>query len=525
MGVLSIDVVVPTVGRASLPRLLESLQAQREPPVQRVIVVDDRRGPHAPLPAGADARVLRGPGRGPAAARNVGWRATTGEWICFLDDDVVTPAGWTTRLMADLMGLGSRDGASDGRIVVPLPDGRRATDWERNVAGLQDARWATADLACRRRALEHVGGFDERFARAYREDSDLGLRLTRAGWAIAAGKRHVVHPVAPAGPWVSLRAQAGNADDVLMRRLHGPRWRVEAGAPRGRLPGHALTTLAGAGALCAVAAGRRGAAVPAAVGWLAGTAELALARLAPGPRTPVEVATMLSTSVLMGPLATAAHLWGRLRYRRVTPLAATGAVPVPDAEQAAGWPAAVLFDRDGTLVEDVSYNGDPDRVRPMPGAREALERLRRAGVPTAVVSNQSAVARGLLSAADVEAVNRRTEELLGPVGPWLYCPHGAEDGCTCRKPAPGLVIRAAHELGVDPAECVVIGDIGADMAAARAAGARGVLVPTAQTRAEEIAQAPLTATDLLMAVGLVLDAPDGSETPTEAAQGTPEASK
>src|SRR5690348_5559568 len=111
-------------------------------------------------------------------------------------------------------------------------------------------------------------------------------------------------------------------------------------------------------------------------------------------------------------------------------------------------PAAVLLDRDGTLVVDVAYNGDPDRVTPVPGAAEALARLRDAGVALALVSNQSGVARGLLTLAEVEAVNRRLEDLIGPVGPWLVCPHGPDDGCGCRKPAPGLVLAAAAALGV-----------------------------------------------------------------------------
>src|SRR5204863_1745310 len=89
-------------------------------------------------------------------------------------------------------------------------------------------------------------------------------------------------------------------------------------------------------------------------------------------------------------------------------------------------PEAVLFDRDGTLVVDVPYNGDPAKVVPMPGALEALARLRAAGVHTGVISNQSGVARQLLTADDVEAVNRRIEELLGPLGPWILCQHGPD---------------------------------------------------------------------------------------------------
>jgi HAD superfamily hydrolase (TIGR01662 family) len=164
----------------------------------------------------------------------------------------------------------------------------------------------------------------------------------------------------------------------------------------------------------------------------------------------------------------------------------------------------VLFDRDGTLIVDVPYNGDPALVEPVPGARAALDRLRAEGVPVGVVSNQSGVARGLLALEDVRAVNTRVAELLGPFGTWRFCPHGETDGCRCRKPAPGLVQDAAADLGVPVADCVVVGDIGADLGAAAAAGARGVLVPTPVTRAEEIAAAAVVADDLGHAVDLIL---------------------
>ena len=167
----------------------------------------------------------------------------------------------------------------------------------------------------------------------------------------------------------------------------------------------------------------------------------------------------------------------------------------------------MLFDRDGTLVVDVPYNGDPGLVEPVPTAAAALALLREAGIPTAVVSNQSGIARGLLTRAQVDAVNARAAELLGDLGPFLVCEHGPEDGCGCRKPQPGMVLQAAAALGVDPAECALIGDIGADVGAALAAGARPVLVPTAVTLPEEVAQAPEVAPDLLRAVELLLASP------------------
>jgi histidinol-phosphate phosphatase family protein len=381
-------------------------------------------------------------------------------------------------------------GGSQGRIVVPLPADRRPTDWERNVAGLEDARWATADLAYRRSALQHTGGFDERFPRAYREDADLGLRVTAAGWTIERGARHVVHPVGAADARVSLRKQAGNADDALMDALHGPGWRERAGAPAGRRRRHLAIAAAGLAAL--VLPGRRGRAL-ALAGWAAGTGELALRRIAPGPRTPAEIWAMAWTSAAMPFAATGWWLAGKWRARGARPLR-----PIP---------AAVLFDRDGTLVVGRPLQRRPGPGRARPRSARGGARVRRAGIPTGVVSNQSGVARGLLSEADVAAVNARVEELLGaPLGPWAYCPHGPEEGCACRKPAPGLVLRAARELGVDPARCAVIGDIGADVEAARAAGARAILVPTPRTRPEEVAAAPRWPPTLGAAVDRLLGA-------------------
>ncbi|URM92374.1 HAD family hydrolase [Streptomyces sp. MRC013] len=168
-------------------------------------------------------------------------------------------------------------------------------------------------------------------------------------------------------------------------------------------------------------------------------------------------------------------------------------------------PAAVLFDRDDTLIVDVPYNGDPGRVRLMPGAREAVRLLRAHGTPVGVVSNQSGIARGLLTEAEVGEVNARVELLLGgPLDVWVHCPHAPGDGCACRKPAPGLVLEAARRLRVPADRCVVVGDIGADVEAAHAAGARGVLVPTARTLPAEVASAPDVCRDLLGAVRYVL---------------------
>ncbi|MFJ8853783.1 D-glycero-alpha-D-manno-heptose-1,7-bisphosphate 7-phosphatase [Streptomyces sp. NPDC102437] len=170
-------------------------------------------------------------------------------------------------------------------------------------------------------------------------------------------------------------------------------------------------------------------------------------------------------------------------------------------------PVAVFFDRDGTLVHDVPYNADPDRVRVIPGVPEAVRLVREAGIATGVVSNQSGIGRGLLTHDDVRRVNARVDELLGAFDVWVYCPHHPDSGCSCRKPQPGLVADAAGRLGVRPEECVLIGDIAADVHAARAAGAEGILVPNTATCPAEIAAEADRAPDVLTAVRRVLARP------------------
>lgn len=485
------SVVVPTVGRPGLAQLLGDLAGQPVQPTE-VLVVDDRREPAGPLDVSAypGAVVLTGGGRGPAAARNTGWRAAATEWVAFLDDDVRLPGGWSRQLLADL-DVGAGVAAVQGGIAVPEPSGRPRTDWERSTAGLENARWATADMAYRRSALAQVGGFDERFPRAYREDAELALRVRDHGWQLVRGSRHVVHPVRPENFWVSLRVQRGNADDALLRSVYGGNWRQRAECPPGRFKWHLATVLAAALAVGGAVTGRRRMGALGAAAWAGLTAEFAGRRIAPGPRTGDELARMTVTSVLL-PFAA---VWHRARgvWRHRGSTAWTGPV------------RAVLFDRDGTLVTDVPYNGDPAKVAVVPGAKEAVDRVRAAGLRVGVVTNQSAVGRGLITPHQLSAVNRRVEELLGPFDTWQVCPHTGDDGCDCRKPAAGLVLAAARELDVPPAQLVVIGDIGSDVRAAQAAGARSVLVPTAATRPEEILAAPVVLPDLRRAVDHVLE--------------------
>ena len=485
-------IVVPTVGRPSLHALLRALAGGTEPVRAPVVVVDDRPSgkPLDLSTGGLDVVVVRSHGGGPARARNLGWRRARTPWVSFLDDDVLPDPDWFAVLVQDLQSVGADVAGVQGRVRVPLPEHRAPTDWERGTAGLADAQWITADLSYRREALAAVGGFDERFPRAFREDADLGLRITATRGTIVHGDRRIAHPVRPADFWASVRQQRGNADDFLMGALHGPDWRERAGAPRGRRRRNVAVTVAGATSAAGWLSGRRRLGAVAAAGWLASTAELAAARISPGPRDRAEVRRMLATSAVIPAAATWHSLRGVLANRAARPWV--------------GPPDLVLYDRDGTLVHDVPYNGDPARVRPVPGARGVLDRLRHEGVRIGLVTNQSGVAGGRISAAQVRAVNARVEELLGPFDVVEVCPHGPEDGCGCRKPAPGMVKQACTALGVDPARCVVVGDIGADVEAAAAAGARGILVPTAVTDPAEVARAERVCPTLDVALDAIL---------------------
>jgi histidinol-phosphate phosphatase family protein len=455
---VSYSVVIPTVGRTSLRDLLDALVSGDGPRPDAIVVVDDR-------PAGADLdveahdriQVVRTGGRGPAAARNAGARCVASEWIVFLDDDVIPAPGWRQALAGDL--AAARDAqASQGR-----------------VRGFEGALWISADIAYRRDAFARAGGFDVRFPRAYREDSDLALRIVEGGGRIAQGMRWSHHPPTEVHGWASVTRQRGNADDALMWFLHGRGWQRRAGAPRGMRASHLASTALFAAGVVALVTRQRPAAAVALATWVVLTGDLARRR------------RHVTSSVALPFAATYWWCHGLLRAWRLTRP-----------------PRAVLFDRDGTLVEDVPYNGDPSLVTPRPGARAALDRLRAAGVRVAMVTNQSGVARGLISADQVTAVNRKVEETLGPFAATLVCVHGPDDACGCRKPRPGLLLEAARRLGVHPNECVVIGDIESDVVAAANAGARGVLVPNEVTRPEEIRRAKEVASNLEQAVTRLL---------------------
>ena len=174
---------------------------------------------------------------------------------------------------------------------------------------------------------------------------------------------------------------------------------------------------------------------------------------------------------------------------------------------------AVFLDRDGTLIEDRHYLRDPNLVQLLPGAAEAVGRLDRAGLPVVVVTNQSGIARGLVTEEEYQATARRLEELLAAAGARLagqyHCPHLPEISgpCMCRKPGTMLYCQAADELGLDLTRSWWVGDRLRDITAASRFGGRGLLVLAAAASGDAEAagaQGWPTVPDLAAAVRSIL---------------------
>jgi D-glycero-D-manno-heptose 1,7-bisphosphate phosphatase len=149
---------------------------------------------------------------------------------------------------------------------------------------------------------------------------------------------------------------------------------------------------------------------------------------------------------------------------------------------------AVFLDRDGTINEEMGYINHLSRLMLLPGAAAGIARLNRAGVKVLVVTNQSGVARGYFPATLVEQVHARLQDLLAAGGARLdgiyVCLHGPQEGCSCRKPRPGLLTQAAAEHGLDLGRCYLVGDRYNDLLTAAAVGAAGILVLTGYGRGE-----------------------------------------
>ena len=251
----------------------------------------------------------QGRNRGPAAARNVGWHAARAPVVAFTDDDTLPHPEW---LREGLRAMASGADAVAGRIDVPLPE--VPTDYERDAAGLARAEFATANCFVRRAALEAIGGFDERFRAAWREDSDLQFMLRAHGARIGtAWDARVLHPVRPAHWGVSLRQQRKVMFDALLYKKF-PQW--YRATIRARPPwDYYVSVLAGVLALIALLHGALMLAVAGVAVWLLLAARFALRRLDGTSKAPRHVAEMLWTSLWIPWLSVYWRLRGALRYR------------------------------------------------------------------------------------------------------------------------------------------------------------------------------------------------------------------
>lgn len=170
------------------------------------------------------------------------------------------------------------------------------------------------------------------------------------------------------------------------------------------------------------------------------------------------------------------------------------------------WPA-IFLDRDGTLMEDVDYCGDPKDVRVFASAPEALRKLRQRGYKLLVITNQSGIARGLFTEDEYREVEREMLRQLGDglIEATYFCPHRPEDGCTCRKGSPEMVFKAARDYDLDLSRSYFIGDKKSDMDCGRNAGVKTILVQTGYGKQTSAQLADLIARDLAEAAVIIED--------------------
>ena len=317
---MRVSVVVPTFRRPDLlERCLDALKEQEFPPGDwEILVADDASSDATRSQVEAASKALAPilvrtlavtRTQGPAAARNLGWRAAFGSIIAFTDDDCVPDPRWLFEGVEALDRTGAD--AVAGRIVVPLPPD--PTDYERDASGLERAEFATANAFCRRDALLAVGGFDERFTLAWREDSDLQFALLTAGFLIEnAPEAIVVHPVRRARWGISLSQQRKSRFEALLYRNfpHLYRTKISSGPPWNYYTSVLSLSIAGLGLIWSWPGWMIASGV-----WLILTARFAAQRLRGTSKRPGHVAEMVVTSALIPPLSIFWRVRGAIAYR------------------------------------------------------------------------------------------------------------------------------------------------------------------------------------------------------------------
>jgi glycosyltransferase involved in cell wall biosynthesis len=317
-----VSVVVPTYKRPELlSRCLEALANQRFPKDQyEVLVCDDAASPatrrqvealQAQWSGRPALRYLPVVGsRGPAGARNLGWRNARGEIIAFTDDDTIAQPDW---LGHGVLAMRPHLAAVTGVTEMPLPD--PPSDYERDAAGLTRSEFITANCFVRRTALMVVGGFDPRYTMAWREDSDLHFALLDHGFSVQrAPDARVLHPMRPVRFAAGLGMQKKVMFDMLLRKKYPLlyRSRIRAHPPRFYLG----VTLAAVAAVALALSGYFGAALAAAGAWLALSVHFFLRRLRGTRRSLQNMADLAITSACIPLLSILWRLVGMLRFGR-----------------------------------------------------------------------------------------------------------------------------------------------------------------------------------------------------------------
>lgn len=317
-----VSVVVPTCGRPQLlNRCVASLVLQSFDPERfEIIIVDDgpseetrqvvARWSEHTASTGPAITYIPSPGpHGPAAARNKGWRAARGGIIAFTDDDTISSAEW---LQNGLAAFNDHVHAVWGRIVMPLSG--TPTDYQLDAKGLEAAVFVTANCFCRKRVLEDLDGFDERFRYAWREDADLYFRLIKYPANIVhAPKALVTHPIRPAGWGVSLSQVKKVQFDALLFKKHPALYRKNIRpAPRWDFY---ITVAALFTCLIGLLGGLYNLAAIGGALWLFMTARFCLHRLKNTSKSPGHVLEMIATSILIPPTAVFWRAVGAFKFR------------------------------------------------------------------------------------------------------------------------------------------------------------------------------------------------------------------
>ena len=320
------SVVIPTYQRpALLLKCLDALGRQRLPRDQfEIIVVDDGNAPETETAVALFAKQIARSGgplevrylaqserRGPAAARNRGWRAARGRIVAFTDDDCLPQPDWLWGALACF-----QRGAQvvTGQLRMPLPDD--PTTHERTAAFLETSEFITANCFCRKSALERVGGFEEAFDLAWREDSDLQFKLIQAGVPISrCPEAVIVHPLRQ-DPWYApLRDERKNSYDALLYKRHPDLFRERIPAYRGLVLQYYGSVVSLSVGLIGLLASSESVAATGLGVWTILTTDLTLRNLPDGSVNFTSAKHALLTALAMPFLSVYWRLYGAFKYK------------------------------------------------------------------------------------------------------------------------------------------------------------------------------------------------------------------